>query len=300
VVARPWLTFGIDTMLGKWEAADCQHRSLRAFRRFVLLHGCVRSWLWLALAVDQWRPGLTLSALVVSVAFGLAWHPRTEWLAPRLALPALLLQLTLSLPLTDNHFFLEVYALGLLSLLGRRDRSVALVLGSLRWLVVIVLFQTGLQKVLYGQYFSGEFLAFMVGQGERFAAPFGLILSGSQIEVLQSYDVLRTGQGPFRVDSLLFIGISNLVWISELALAGLVLLARTRGIAVFAAMALVASIQLAAREFGFAFLFVNLLLLFTARGNERALPVLILLYAYALGAELGLVPGGSLIELGSL
>jgi hypothetical protein len=295
-----WLTQGIDRMLGAGEAADSQHHSLRAFRRFVLMHGCVRSWLWLVFTVDLWLPGIVISALVASVAFGLSWHARTEWLAPRVALPALFLQLILTFPLTDNHFFLELYALGLLCLLGKREADAALVLSSLRWLAVIVLFHTGLQKVLYGQYFSGQFLAFMVGQGERFADPFELILSTRQVDLLHSYDVLRTGQGPFRVDSLLFIGASILVWILEIGLAGLLLLARTRRLAAVAAMALVASIQLAAREFGFAILFIEMLLLFTARGNQRVLPLLALLYAYVLGAAVGLLPGGSLIGLGSL
>jgi hypothetical protein len=219
--------------------------------------------------------------------------------APRVALPALLVQAALSVPSTDNHFFLELYAVGLLCLAGERDDD-AWLLGSLRWLAAIVLFQTGLQKVLYGQYFSGQLLAFLIGQGDRFALPFEWLVSAQEVARLQGYDPLRTGAGPYRVDSLLFVALSNGVWIAELALAPLLLLARTRLAATGAAIALVAAIQLGARELGFAFLFTSLLLLFTRQGNARALPWLGVLYLYALAAVWLGLPGGDWLDPGSL
>lgn len=272
--------------------------ALTAFRRIVLLHGCVRSWLWVA-ADERADPVLIAAAVIASVAFGWVWA-RTGRLAPRVALIALALQLVATFPLTDNHFFLELYAVGLLSLVDRSGASEREVVRSLRWLVAIVLLQTGLQKLLYGQYFSGQFLAFMIGQGDRFAVPFEWIVSAEEVDRLRGYDALRTGAGPFRVESLAFVAISNLVWIAEIGLAGLLAFVRTRRPAAVVAMALVVTIQLAARELGFALLFVNLLLLFTVKGNERALPWFVAAYAWAIGVALGWLPGAATFGAGSL
>ena len=274
---------------------------LAAIRQLILLHGCVRGWLWAFFAVELWQPGLWAAAVVSTAALALSLSPRGAALSARLALPALLLQLWISFPTTDNHFFLELFAVALLCLDGGRatsDRE--LVLGALRWLTLIVLFHTGLQKLLYGQYFSGEFLAFMVGRGERFAWFFQLLLSPDEVQRLQSYDPLVTGAGPYRFVGLLPILLSNLVWFAELSLAPLLSFARTRGVAVWVAIGLVASIQLAARELGFALLFVNLLLLFTRAGNRRALPAFVCVYLYLMGAAAGLLPGRSFMLPGSL
>ena len=76
--------------------------------------------------------------------------------------------------------------------------------------------------------------------------------------------------------------------------------ARTRWLAALGALALVGSIQLAAREMGFAFLFANLLLLFTVRGNVWAFRVLAPVYVYTVGAVAGVLPGGELLDPGWL
>ncbi|MEM7413831.1 MAG: hypothetical protein AAF430_26625 [Myxococcota bacterium] len=257
---------------------------IEAFRRFAVLHGFARSWLWAATAEASWLPGLVGAALIATVAFLLLWIPQRAWLAPFVALPALLLQLVLTFPLTDNHFFLELYAVVLLALAGPRDEAASLALTGLRSLAVIVLFVTGLQKVLYGQYFDGQFLAFMVSQSERFALAFAPLVSEAQHAALRALDPMRTGQGPFRADGWLLPAASNAVWILELALPGLIVWTRSRAFAVAVALALVALIQLGAREIGFALFFGNLLLLFTANGNRLALIPSALVYAYGLVA----------------
>ena len=147
-------------------------------------------------------------------------------------------------------------------------------LRSLRWLAVIVLFQTGLQKVLYGHYLHGDFLTFMAATNQRFAALLGWVIEPAALESLSSMDVFRTGSGPFRTGSpALRIG-SNGVVLAELALPVLMVVVRTRVAAMLAAIALVVAIQTGARELGFALLFSNLLLLFTPTDwNGRLLPV---------------------------
>jgi hypothetical protein len=293
----------IDRLLGSVGEPDPDLRrgKLWAFRCFVLLHGSVRSVLWLVLGDGLPRAGLAATAAVLAAAAALSLSRRWGPLAPRLALPALGLQLFWTFPLTDNHFFLELYCVALLCVVDRSGEGEALALPALQWLAVLVLFHAGLQKLLHGAYFHGDFLAFMVGRGERFAVPFQLLLPADEIARLASLDPLRTGSGPYRVDALALRVVSNAVYLAELALAPLLVLRRTRVAAALAALALVLAVQLAAREAGFALLFANLLLLFLpSNWCGRLLPGFAALYALALGAALGGLPGGSWIRAGYL
>ena len=76
---------------------------------------------------------------------------------------------------------------------------------------------------------------------------------------------------------------------------------RTRLAASLVAIVFVVTLQLAAREVGFALLFANLLLLFPERDwGRRLLPGVAGLYLYAVGAAAGWLPGGFFFEAGSL
>lgn len=253
---------------------------LRAFCQFVLLYGAVRSWLWVKLVPFE-APLLPLSAVVFSAALGLTLTERFAHLGARVGLGAMIYQVALVFPNVANHNFLELYVLGLLSLLSAGDSlEDKTVLRALQWLTVIVLFHTGLQKVLHGYYFSGDFLSFMVAAQDRFATLFSLLLPADEIARLQSYDYLRTGQGPFRVQSPLFVAASNIVWILEMGLPFLIMWPRTRAWATIVALLLVIAIQCGALEFGFAALFINLLLLFFRQNwTRRLLPLFAMLFA---------------------
>jgi hypothetical protein len=258
----------------------------------------VRGWLWLIRGAGDPIPGLSLLTILLSVSFVLSLFRRSETLAPRIALPILLVQLVQTFPLTHNHFVLELLAVAILSTIGSdKQRDEALALQALQWLFAIVLFHSGIQKALYGLYFHGDFLAFMVGQTERFALPFSLLLDSAEIDRLRSYDVWATGAGPFRVKSVPFLFVSNLVYLAEIGLAALLLIRRTRSVAATAAIALVLAIQVGARELGFAFLFVSGLLLFLENNwNGRLLPAFVLGGAVALGAAAGWLPGAAFME----
>jgi len=283
------------------DVADADAK-LAPLRSFLLLHGAVRSWLWLSLdtgsAAHLDPPLLIATATLLSVAFALSFAPRLAPLASRLALPALVAQLIMTFPTTDNHFFVELLAVSLLALPGAPSSSDdALVLRALLWMTALILFHTGLQKILYGHYFRGDFLAFMVGRGDRFAAALTAILPADEITRLQSYDPLRTGAGPYRVASPLLTAASNFVYLAELVLPALFFFPSTRRAAAWCAIALVTVIQLGAREIGFWLLFSNLLLLFLPGAwNQRLLPALIALYGWALAAGFGVLPGGDLIN----
>jgi len=275
--------------------ADAAGR-LRTLRRFVLAWGFVRSLVWLGAGAPVDAGWLGASAAALGAAAGLAFVPRLEHLAARLALPALAVQLALTFPVTNDPWFLELYAVALLALAGAGGRDAPLVLAGLRWLTAIVLFHTGLQKLSYGHYFAGDFPAFLVGRGEGFAALFQWLLPAAEVARLQGYQPLHEGAGPYRVAQPLFVALSNAVWIAELTLPFALLWRRTRTLAAVATAAFVLALALGARELGFALLFANLALLFAPAGwARRLLPVFLALLALALAAT-ALAPGPALLE----
>lgn len=277
---------------GGGEAPDGAAIQVDDFRRFLVLYGAVRSWMWVSLSLEG---GALLVPLAVahSLAAAMAFVPRgAEW-AARGALAVVLGQVVWVFPLAANHLFLELVCLVLVALPRRGDaQDAGVALAGLRWTTALVLFHTGLQKVFYENYFRGDFLALMAGADERFGRGFRILLSGAELERLASLDRSRTGAGPFRVASPLLVVASNAVWIAELCLPALLLSRRLRVWGVVGGVALMVGIQVVALEIGFALLFVNLLLLFLpGRWNARALPFAVLLFLWALGAAAGWLPG---------
>ncbi len=277
-------------------AGEDVHAPIRDFRRFLLLYGAARSWLWVAASTAGGLDAALLgsAAAAMTAAALLAFSPARAHLAPRLGFAAVLVQVAWRFPFTANHLFLELVCLALLSVVSRGSRreDEALALAGLRWATAIVLFHTGLQKLLYGHYFRGDFLALMIGSQERFARVFAWLLSTDEVARLADLDRKATGAGPYRVQHAGFVLASNAVWLAELFLPALLIVRRTRVWGALGGLALMLSIQVAALELGFALLFVNLLLLFLpGRWGGRLLPATGLLLAYALAAGFGWLPG---------
>lgn len=171
----------------------------------------------------------------------------------------LLLQVAISFPLAPNHLFLECVLFGLMvAYLDGSPDSPPLLLAALRWIAVLVLMWTGIQKWSWGTWDHGEFLAAAIREKDSFATFFAWLPS-EEIDRLRALGE-QPGDGPYRVASPLALVISNLTWVLEIALPLAMLRAQTRAIAVRAAIALVFLIELAAREFFFGLLFVSLLL----------------------------------------
>jgi hypothetical protein len=256
---------------------DGEAERLRSLRRFLLLYGAARSWMWLrfldspvATVDPDWIAG---SALLLTGCAVAGFVPRWERTAAVAALPVLLIQLCVTFPFADNHFFVELMSLAIVCLAVDRADD-AWVVAGVRWLCVIVLFWTGLQKAFYGHYWHGDYLAFMAGTDDRFATLLGPILGQDVLGTLQGFDPLGTDAGPYRVASWpLRLG-SNAVVLGELGLPWLLMHPRTRRFAAVAALMLVLTIQSGAREVGFALLFTNLLLIFLpSNWNGRLLPL---------------------------
>lgn len=282
--------------------AAAAHAFVAALRRFVLAYGAARAWLWLAFDAGPEPVASVGVALAATACAVLAWIERPSTWAPRLALPVLLVQLGSTWPVTNNHFFVELVAVALLALPDRSGDGDAVALNAIRWVTALVLLWSGLQKIAYGLYFRGEFLAFMVARAERFADVFRWLLPADELTRLASLHELRDGSGPFLVAAApAFVAAANAVWILEVVLGVLLLPRRTRTAAAACAIALVLLLQLAAREAGFAVLFAGLLaasLPWTP--GRRALIAVTTLLACAVLAAFGWLPGRELLEGASL
>jgi hypothetical protein len=279
------------------DTADTGAR-LHGFTRALLLYSAARSWIAAIRFGSAESPLLFILAGALTIACALAFTTRDDLrrLSVRGALVALAVHLAATFPSTDNHFFLELCCFIVLACLEG-----ALALETLRFVIVIVLFHTGLQKLLWGHYWHGDFLAFMVATGSPFGDLFGLILPASEVSRLRGMNLLVDGAGPFRVASIPLRLASNAVVLAELALPFLLIFRRTRSAAACAALALVAALQLGAREVLFFALFSTGLCLFLPRDPlPRALPFLAAFYLLLVGLALGVVPDLGLLRGGHL
>lgn len=243
------------------------------------MHVTARLWIW---AMRPYAAAGSSKYIVAVAVTGLALAallPAFERVALSSIALILLGKIVATFPETSNHSLLEFLAVALFAFLDRRSvEEGELLLRTCRWLVLIVLFWSGLQKVLYGTYFHAEFLGAFIAFKPSFAQAFGTILPAAELARLQSLSA-QVGAGPFAVNSLLLVVLSNAVYLVEMVLPALLLWTRTRAAALLAAILFTVALQAAAREIFFAALFLNLLLLFSRRAvNRRLLPIFAMLY----------------------
>lgn len=263
-----------------------------AFRRFLLLLVAVESWE----ALHHWAgtagfPAHVAIALALSACAALAWSARLVRWATAAAAVALVAEIVLAFPRNANHHWLALVLLALLTLFaaGRPGEDVLLLQG-LRWIAVIGLVWAGLQKVLYGYYFGGEFLAYAVARSARFAEFFALLVPADELARVRALEY-GPGAGPYRIDSPLFVLVSNLAYLPELLLPPLLLARRTRALGLAALVTYLFAIEVGAREVFFGLLMVQLLLLFTERDwNRRLLPWFVAFALYLLAMSAGVLP----------
>ncbi len=212
-------------------------RRLDAVRMALLVHLAAETWVW---AVEdpaspvEWQPWLA-AGCGVALALGCVHR----WRRPATAAAAALtgLQVLWNFPFNANHTVLLFLCLVLLALLDtRRPGEARLLLQSLRWLAILGLFHSGLQKVLYGTYFRGEYLAYLISLHERFSSVFGQLIPAAELERLTRIGDPVPGAGPYVVRSIPFLVLANLVYVTEMTLAVLLVPRRTRAFAATAAV----------------------------------------------------------------
>jgi hypothetical protein len=254
------------------------------------------------IAVDQWHGleywsaaplfGLhVVLALGVSLVAALAWRPRTLRMAAAGAAILLAIDLVWAFPDHANHQYLTCLSATVVALFDpEAPQEAATALAGLRWLVAIGLAWAGLQKVLWGYYFDGTFLSFAIAQRDTFATAFQWILPQDELTRLVALP-MRDGAGPFRAESVWLDGLGLLTWITEVGLAAGLLLRRWQALAAVGAMALIALIEVAAREFFFGLVMFDFLLLFLPVAALRvAGPAFAVAGAVLMASVLGLLP----------
>jgi hypothetical protein len=297
----------------RWSADDpaedetARLRSIRLLALAHLLAELVLSTLrWSALQISA--PGILAACAAAAVA--LSFFRRTERAAAPLGALIVGFAIVRWFPNVANHTFLLFLALFTLSFWDwRAEAERTLALATLRWIAALVLFATGLQKVLHGTYFHGEFLAFHVAHGERFASLFAWVLPAEELarlkelgaaagalgpaEGFRAFDTAppAPGSGPYLFASVPALAMSNLVWVFELVAPALLLWRRTRAVAAIAVIAFLAAVESGAYEIMFGVLFVNVMLLF-CRANwvGRLFPGFAAVYVWLIGVHLGWFP----------
>lgn len=274
------------------------------FRAFLLMHMGARSFLTFPSGDAPWVQAVYAAAIGTAL-LGLVPEltRRLVPLAAGLVFLQLGARLTGSLD-TANHVFLEGVMFAFLALCRVEDRAESeLLLGTLRWTIAIFFFWTGAQKLIYGYYFDGQYLLYMAAVSERFELVFRPLIPAEDLDRLQAFngpprtEIKSTpvvGAGPYRTDSVLFVALSNAVYLFEMGAGILLLVPRIRAWVAVAAVGFVLAIEAGARELTFGALMINLLLLFTdGPWIRRLLPAFAVGYAYLLLAErggLGLLP----------
>ncbi len=247
--------------------------------------------LLLTIAVHQVTTARWIQAGIIFVCALLGLKERYRRWATAVALVVLLVRFVSEFPLISNHSYLEGILLSLyLWIDSSKTEEKELFLQACRWLAVIIFFYSGVQKLWYGEYFDGRYLAYLSTIAPRTRAGFELFVSSEELSRLVSYGT-QAGSGPFVIHSTIFKVISNSAWISEIMLGLLLLWRRLWPLAVVFGIFTVFIIEFIAREFIFGILMVSLLFLFCRQDvNRRLLPIYVGLLAYLVAVRLDWVP----------
>ncbi len=272
------------------QAAESGSSKIRAFQVILALVIGAEYWTkalarWDALDVAD---GLTLALATLLAAAALAGRRRRVVFAGFAVLQAW--YVWSNFPLTGNHRYLELFFAALFAVLDdEKEEERRLLLWSLQWAVIVVLFYSGLQKLAHGYYFQGQFLAYSLWR-DTFRTALAPLVSPEELGRLSSYSG-AVGDGPYLVSSPAFLAVSNAAWLLELALAPLLFFRATRPVAWIAACVVVLVTQLVAREFLFGVEFVAALLLFARTDIIRraVLPAALFLGLLVL-IRLGMLP----------
>jgi hypothetical protein len=212
------------------------------------------------------------SAMTIASLVFEARHPGRR-LGAGLGIGAVALMMLWSFPETPNHWYLlgaSIVLVGAPRLCQSTDAGRYTFL--LRALGASVVFGSGAQKVMYGCYDHGEFLAVKVATAEERFGPFSALVSAAEREELRS---LATPSvvvgGPFEIRSFWPLLASRVTVTLELLLPVLMRGGRFRTPATGMALGFLVAIQVLAREVTFALAMTCILSLFFAPRTQRRL-----------------------------
>ena len=283
----------LDRILG-WAGDDypeIRRSKLELFRLLILMSAVVELTLT-HLFIDS-SEGIVKLLLPLALALCLGFCLRRATARAATAAAACLMGgvLIWRLPQTPNHYLLLATSLVFLALMDlERPQEQQLCLQALRWQTAVMLFYTGFQKLTWGTYFHGDFLAWRIATDPIFAQPFEAVMPAAELARLRDLGGGQVGAGPYRSEWIPLIVISNFVYLFELIVPFFLIRRRTRPAAVAASILFFVAIELSAREMFFGVIALSLLLLFTGRLWERlALPAVAVLYCLLILSRFGIL-----------
>jgi len=262
-------------------------RTLSTFLTLLALHVGLRH---LHLGIREAEPAFFVSsALALAAAAGCALEARRD--ALKWSLPLLVGTVALFAshkPALGNHAALESLLLLAVALAVPVTAARAGTIAALfRWSCVLLFLHSGVQKIIYGAYFNGSFLARRI-HDDRFAWVLDLALPRAEFVALHTADPL----GPMVFESVGGLLLSNAVYLSEVGCALLLSIPATRRLGLVASILTVIGIEVVAREVGFGLMFILMLLLFRPQTYAGRGVVAFVIGAHlALGVTELLAPG---------
>lgn len=215
--------------------------------------------------------------IALGVAAGCLLEKRSGSL--RYALPFIALStaiFTYSKPVLGNHAAMEALLLLAVAIsVPVTNARAQTINGLFRWSCIILFLNSGLQKIFYGAYFNGSFLARRIGT-DRFGWLLELFLPRDEyLQILHA-----DGASPMVLSSVTGLLLSNAAYLSEIGCAVLLIIPKTRSFGLVVSILTVIGIEVIAREAGFGLMFIMMLLLFRPRLLESRAILLFPVAAY--------------------
>lgn len=252
------------------DGADDLRSKLRCFIIFLLFHLAIRDCFQFIDTAALWKILTTILFLVIMICVLFNFYTKTVLY---IALSVLTVKMFYHFPFNSNHLIIEFIALiFIITCANRSNDHDKLLCQMLRWVLFIILFFSGIQKILYGTYFNGTYFIYMARSTPSTHWFFGLFLPIEQIKALKPSDILL-------IKSPILMVISNGVYVLEILGSLLLLFPKCLKIAICTIFGVIVGIEMVAQEFLFGCLFLNLLLLhIPGDWNKRCLPLFIIFY----------------------
>ncbi len=176
-------------------------------------------------------------------------------------------------PNTPNHRLIEVVVLGLACLSNvENSQERRLFFSFIRAFALLVFFYAGVQKILLGTYFTGQYLAYKTYSAISFQNLGFLWCSQEELETFKSLSwPPSAGMGPFQLNTWYGLILSNATWVLELVLPVVCFFGKRKNIWAAITLVFVLGIQAMALEIEFLLIMMCLLSLYFKHIRDRQL-----------------------------